>query len=140
MEFMLLTRIEDKFRSTFWLMEATRNRRQDILQCLRPAEGVCEVMGVLFLQVGADLTGFARAITYCEPASVGLSAAELLSSELLYVIEVGDTQRSKHTMSMKLLPVVEADTNKDFFAKEKGRRYLFCANVECNVKCKPLLI
>lgn len=86
------------------------------------------------------MTGFAKVITCDETASVGLSAADIFSAELLNVTEAGDTQRSKHTKPMKLLPVVGADTSKDFLYEGERQALLFCANVECDVKCKSLLV
>jgi hypothetical protein len=86
------------------------------------------------------LTGFARVTTRGEAASVGLSAADLFPAELLNVIEAGDTQRSKHIKPTKWAPIVEADTSKDFLYEGERQALLFCTKVECDVKCKSLLI
>lgn len=91
------------------------------------------------------MTGFARVITCGEAASVGLSAVDLFSAELLNVIEAGNTQRSKHTYKArtqptKWAPVMETDTSKDFLYEGEKQALLFCANVACDVKCKSLLI
>lgn len=73
--------------------------------------------------------------------SVGLSAANIFSAKLLNVIEAGDTQRSKHTKLTKWVPVMEADTSKDFLYEVESQALLFCAKVECDVvdlqACEP---
>jgi hypothetical protein len=88
-----------------------------------------------FVQERADLTGLTGAITCGEPASLGLSAADILSAELLNVIEVGATQQSKHKMPKKWAPVVEEDTSKDFLCEgERQALLLLCKRrMRCQV-------
>jgi hypothetical protein len=74
-----------------------------------------------------------------EAASAGLSPADLLTAELLNVIEVGANQR-RYIQCRRDGPVVEANTSKDFLCKADRQALLFCANVEVDLKCKSLLL